>query len=412
MKSILTSQLFLYTIAIGLGLLSGIFANPLSFEVASFVSDLFMNLLKLISLPIIFLSIVSVASSMNNSGEITFIGKKVLKYTVITTVIAAALALTLFLSIDPVRGTIILDSVKQSATSQISEMSYWTYLLEIVPSNILEPFVKNNVIGVVFLAFIFGFGMLAVESEKRQILHSFFASLFAVFMKITSFIVRLIPIALWAFITLFVHDLNSGLELKTIGLYLLCVILSNILQAFVVLPLLLKFKQIKPLQLAKAMLPALTLAFFTKSSSATVPTAVRVAQDNAKIQPKVANFVFPLCTTINMNGCAAFILTTVLFVAQTQGVSFQPVDLILWVFIATLAAIGNAGVPMGCFFLSGALLASMNVPLTLMGVILPFYALIDAIETSINVWSDSCVAAIVDKEVTEENKAVSITQIV
>jgi Na+/H+-dicarboxylate symporter len=220
-------------------------------------------------------------------------------------------------------------------------------------------------------------------------------------MKITAFIVKLIPIALWAFIALFVREVQAGLDIKSIGFYLAAVISANLIQGLIVLPIFLKAKGISPLGLAKAMMPALTVAFFTKSSSATVPSAVRCAQERAGMDSKVASFAFPLCTSINMNGCAAFILITVLFVSMLNGITFSYFELFSWIFMATLAAVGNAGVPMGCFFLSGAFLAAMNVPLSLMGVILPFYALIDALETSINVWSDSCVSAVVNKESVE-----------
>lgn len=77
---------------------------------------------------------------------------------------------------------------------------------------------------------------------------------------------------------------------------------------------------------------------------------------------------------------------------------FSPAEMVLWIFIATIAALGNAGVPMGCYFLASAFLAAMNVPLNILGIILPFYSLIDMLETAINVWSDSCVATIVYKE--------------
>jgi Na+/H+-dicarboxylate symporter len=120
------------------------------------------------------------------------------------------------------------------------------------------------------------------------------------------------------------------------------------------------------------------------------------------MSPKVANFTLPLCTTINMNACAAFILTTVLFVSMSNGIIFSAAEMFLWIFIATLAAIGNAGVPMGCYFLASAFLAAMNVPLNILGVILPFYTMIDMLESAINVWSDSCVAAVVDKEVAQD----------
>ena len=146
------------------------------------------------------------------------------------------------------------------------------------------------------------------------------------------------------------------------------------------------------------MLPALSFAFFSKSSTAAMPTAIECAENSLQVKPEVARFSFPLCTSINMNACAAFILITVLFVSETYGVSFTLYEKISWIAIATVAAIGNAGVPMGCFFLASALLTTMNVPLTLMGVILPFYALIDMLESGINIWSDSCVTLIVDQK--------------
>lgn len=171
--------------------------------------------------------------------------------------------------------------------------------------------------------------------------------------------------------------------------YFALVISANLIQMFIVIPAFLMFKGFNPIKVAKGMLPALALAFFSKSSAATLPVTMRCAQQNLGEKPQVAQFVLPMCTTINMNGCAAFIFLTVVYLMQNAGLDIHPGVIVAWIFIATLAAIGNAGVPMGCFFLSASLLASMNVPILLMGVILPFYAVVDMIETSLNVWSDS-----------------------
>ena len=100
-----------------------------------------------------------------------------------------------------------------------------------------------------------------------------------------------------------------------------------------------------------------------------------------------------------MNGCASFILITVVYLMQNNGVAISIPTLLTWVVIATVAAIGNAGVPMGCYFLSASLLSSMNVPIQLLGIILPFYTVLDMVETSLNVWSDSCVATLVNKDI-------------
>lgn len=379
------------------GLLAGYLNLPAIDSAATAISEVFINLLKLVSLPIIFLSIVSTASGMDSVSEIKSIGKRVIKYTLLTTVIAAAVALVLFVLIDPVSSVIQNGAEASEAVTQTG--SYYSYLIKSIPSNIVQPFSENHVIGVLFIAMIFSLATLSLPQQNRAVLHSFFSSLYAAIMKITVWIVRLMPIAIWAFITLFFKDFREGLEVKSLALYLAVVLIANFVQAVIVLPIFLKIKGISPVKMFRGMMPALSVAFFTKSSSAALPMAMRCAQDNMKMSPKIANFTLPLCTTINMNACAAFILTTVLFVSMSNGMHFSGAEMFLWIFIATVAAVGNAGVPMGCYFLSSAFLAAMNVPLNILGIILPFYTMIDMIESAINVWSDSCVAAVVDKEV-------------
>jgi Na+/H+-dicarboxylate symporter len=395
-------------IATALGLLAGYVNLPAVDTAADAIAEIFINLLKLVSLPIIFLSIVSTASGMDSVSEIKSIGKRVIKYTLLTTMIAAALALCLFILFSPVSTTLASQSLDPV---QVQQGSYYSYLIKSIPSNVVQPFSENHVIGVLFIAVLLSLATLSLPKENRAVLHSFFSSLYAAIMKITGWIVLLMPIAIWAFITLFVRDFRQGLEIKSLALYLAVVLSANFIQALIVLPIFLKLKGVNPLKTAKAMMPALSVAFFTKSSSAALPMAIRCAQENAKMSPKVANFTLPLCTTINMNACAAFILTTVLFVSMSNGMVFSPGEMFLWIFIATIAAVGNAGVPMGCYFLASAFLAAMNVPLNILGVILPFYTMIDMVESAINVWSDSCVAAVVDKEVAQEEAAGNIVAI-
>jgi len=381
--------------AVALGLLLGYLNIPMVITIAEGVSEVFVNLLKMVSLPMIFLSIVSTASGMESVDELKLIGKRVLRYTLLTTVIAATMALGIFVIINPARGALGLESGVGEAGVEVSA-GYWRYFLDAIPSSMVQPFVTNNVIGVLFLAIVFSLAILALPKEKKSVLHTFFSSFYAAIMKITGFIVMLMPLGIGAFVTLFIHDVRNGLPMKTLALYLLCVITANIIQGVVVLPLFLRFKGLSPWRHFRGMWPALSIAFFAKSSSAALPMAMQCAEKNLNIDKKISRFSLPLCTTINMNACAAFILTTVLFVSMSHGVVFAPSEMILWIFIATIAAVGNAGVPMGCYFLSSALLAGMNIPLNILGVILPFYTLIDMLESAINVWSDACVTAAVD----------------
>lgn len=386
-------------IAVFLALLAGYLNIPFINNTAQALSSVFMNLLKLVSVPIIFLSIVSTVSGMENIHEFKNLGQRVVKYTLLTTFIAALVAFVGFIVINPVGERV---DVQELVTVPTVQKGYLDHLINAIPSNIVQPFSENHVIGILFLAILFSLATLALPQNQRTTLHALFSSSYALIMKVTTWIVAWIPLAVWSFITLFIKEMQEGLQVKSLALYLTCVVLANVVQAVVVLPIFVKIKGLSPFKLFKGMLPALSVAFFTKSSAATIPMAMRCAEERLGISKKMSSFSFPLCTTINMNGCAAFIFTTVLFVSMSNGMVFTPVEMLMWTVIATIAAVGNAGVPMGCYFLSSAFLAAMNVPLNILGVILPFYAIIDMLETVVNVWSDSCVVAVVDHEIVSE----------
>lgn len=382
-------------VALLLGVLTGMYPVPLLIATANAVALIFVNLLKLISLPLIFLAVVATLTQMQSMTELKSIGRRVLKYTLITTILAATIGLGLFLILDPVQTNLALANV---VPTFVPKATYWDYLMKSIPSNLITPFSEGNVIAVLILALLMSAAILPLPARQKNLLSDLFASLFAAMLSIAKLILKFIPIAIWAFIAQFIVEMDASKQLGHVAIYLLCVVLANVIQAVVVLPLLLKYKGISPIRTVKAMFPALNIAFWSKSSAATLPITLQCAKERLGISEKTAGFSLPICTTINMNGCAAFIIITVLFVSMSNGIHFSVAELIAWIFIATLAAVGNAGVPMGCYFLSLALLTSMDVPLDLMFVILPFYVFLDMLETAINVWSDACVTAIVDKE--------------
>ncbi len=378
-----------------LGLGSGFLQYPFLQTLAQTLSELFMNFLKLLAGPIVFLSIFSTLVSMKSLDEMKKVATKVVKYTILTTLAATFVALGLFLGLDPVAASC---EVAQNQVQTGLEHSYLSFLIQMVPSNLVGAFLDNNVIAIAFLGFVLGIAALKLPREEKEVLGQLFSVLFKLMLKVSQGILWFMPIAVWAFSTLLVKDLQKDASFYKIFNYLAVVLGANLIQGLVVLPFLLKMKKISPLHVFKGVSKALILAFFSKSSNATLPVALECAQNRLKLSPKVSQFSLPLCTVINMNGCAAFILTTVLFVAGSCGHVFTGIDYLMWVMLATVAAIGNAGVPMGCFFLSSAFLLALDVPLHLMGLILPFYALLDMVETALNVWSDLCVTTIVDKE--------------
>jgi Na+/H+-dicarboxylate symporter len=391
----LNHPVFFLLLALVAGILCGLYPIPAIVSLADTIAMIFVSLLKLISLPIIFFALVSTITQMASKSELRLYGGKVLKYTLLTTIIAATLGLGLFLWLNPVG---LAEEFPLGEVVPVPDGSYFEYLLRSIPSNIIAPFSEGNVIAVLLLALLMSFAIIHLPEGQKNYLNTLFSNLFSAILEIAKLIMKFIPIAIWAFILQFVISMKGGDQLASLAVYLACVLLANLIQAFFVLPAFLKAKGLSPLKTLKAMYPALNMAFWSKSSAATLPITMQCAKERLGISEKTAGFSLPLCTAINMNGCAAFIIITVLFVAMSNGMAFSSIELVAWIFIATLAAIGNAGVPMGCYFLSLALLTAMNVPLNLMFVILPFYAFLDMVETALNVWSDSCVTAAVDKD--------------
>lgn len=386
---------FAIPIAVTAGIVCGLLDISYLNIIAKTIADIFMRVLKLLSLPVISFALLSTLSGLGNWQTLQRIGLRIVRYTLFTTIVSASFAAALFAIFRPKLQNMaqVPDSTLNAASGSYTEQ----LLNSFIPSNIMQPFVEHNVIGVLMIAIFFGLGILSLPEKKRIAAHEFLDSIFSVVMNLIKSVVLVMPIAVFAFITQFVHDMQAGLDLSKLAIYLGIVVGANLIQAIIFLPLLLRAKGIPVVRSFKGMSEALSLAFFSKSSAATMPVAMTCAE-NLQANPQVVRFCFPLCTTINMNACAGFIYITVLFVASSHGVQFDVFEQIMWIFIATIAAIGNAGVPMGCFFLSSALLTTMGVPLTLMGVILPVYAVIDMIESAINIWSDSCVTLIVDKD--------------
>ena len=306
----------------------------------------------------------------------------------------------LFVLYAPANVALTGTASQPEALANIQGQSYFSYIESVIPDNIIAPFLSANVLSVLIIAAAVGIAIakLPADSKEQNLMITFFTALQSVLFTIVNWIIKILPIGIFGFFTVLAMQMATGVALGGLGVYLATVLTSNFVQMLVILPLILLIRGINPLRVAKGMLPALTVAFFSKSSAGTLPVTMSCAENNLNVRPSVSRFVLPICTTINMNGCAAFILITVVYLMQNAGVDISLGTLLIWIVIATIAAVGNAGVPMGCFFLSASLLASMNVPILLMGVILPFYAVIDAIETTLNVWSDSNVAVLVNHD--------------
>jgi Na+/H+-dicarboxylate symporter len=379
-----------------MGILCGFSGIDFLEQLGKYCSEVFIRIFKCISIPVVSLSVIVALAGYDSDKSMVKVWKKTLFYTITTTIAAASISAILYILISP--ANVAIASSENTNCTQIAA-DYSKYFLEIIPDNILRSFIDHKILSVLLISVIIGISIRAIkESDSRHSVVSFFKGFHSIFFTITRFIVKVLPIGLFGFVVVSISEFKNGTDLRGMGSYFLVIVLANLVQGLLVLPTWLAVKGINPIQTMKAMFPALSVAFFSKSSSAALPVTIETAETKLLIDPRISRFTLPLCTTINMNGCAAFIFTTVIYLMQNHGIEIEPSTILTWILIATIAAVGNAGVPMGCFFLSASLLSMMDIPMPLMGVILPFYGIVDMIETSLNVWSDSCVTAIVDKD--------------
>jgi Na+/H+-dicarboxylate symporter len=363
-----------------------------------FIATVFTRLFSFIAVPIIAVSLISTLANLskNSKGGTIFI--HTIFYTLLTTILAALLGAVLFTVIKPANVPAAISNSAADVVSKYESLSYLEHIQNIIPNNLLQPFVAGNVLSILLVAAAFGLGIASMkESKNKETLISVISGFQELLFILIHWLINILPLGIMAFTAQLVTQLEAGIILGGLATYFGVVISSNLIQMFIVLPLILLIKGLNPIKIARGMLPALAVALFSKSSAGTLPVTMASAEDNLHVDRRVSRFVLPICTTINMNGCAAFILITSVYLLQNAGIEIGLNTMLVWVFIATFAAIGNAGVPMGCYFLTLSLVSSMNIPVSLMGIILPVYAVIDMIETSLNVWSDSCVANIVNK---------------
>lgn len=361
-----------------------------------FIATVYTRLFQLLAVPTIVLAVITTFATFGSQGSGRIFGRT-LTYTLLTTFAAAAVGAILFVLVAP--GNLPLEAISNSAdyTASTPQTSYFDHLISIIPNNIVRPILEGNVLSLLLLAFAVGIGLSKLpESENKAVVVKGLSGLQELLFLLIRGLIWTLPLGIIAFSAQLSAQISAGVVADSIGKYVLVVIGGNVIQFFVVLPLFLLSRGMNPIHVLGRMMPAVLMALFTKSSAATLPVTMESAENRLGVRKNIARFVLPICTTINMNGCAAFILVTSLFVMQNGGTPITLPTILLWILISVVSAIGNAGVPMGCYFLTLSLMSGVGAPIAILGIILPIYTIIDMIETAENVWSDSCVAAIVN----------------
>ncbi len=394
-------QLALWLGALVIGAILGwLGIKPLN-DFFDFIATVFTRLFQFIAVPTIALAVITTLAALGGRKDTGRIFAHAVTYTLLTTICAATVGLALFLWIAP--GNLPADVIGagQSAVpvQKLGSLSYYDHFLTVIPNNLLQPFVAGNVLSVMLVAAAFGLGLAFMpKTENREQLLKVIHGMQELLFTLIRALLFVLPVGIVAFAAQLSAQIEAGVIVGALGKYTAVVLGGNLIQFFIILPLLLVIRGLNPIYVFRKMAPALAVALFTKSSAGTLPVTLASAEQNLKVNPRVSRFVLPICTTINMNGCAAFILVTSLFVMQNAGYELSMGTMVTWLFIAVIAAIGNAGVPMGCYFLTLSLMSGIGAPIGLMGVILPIYTIIDMIETAENVWSDASVCAMTNHD--------------
>ena len=390
--------------ALVVGAILGILGIDWLDEAMNFVATIYTRLFQLLAVPTIVLAVITTFATFGSKGSGKIFGRT-LSYTLLTTFAAAAVGAVLYVIIAP--GNLPLETINDaSQASAINpQTSYVDHLISIIPNNIIKPFLEGNVLSLLMLAFAIGIGLSKLpESDNKVVITKGLLGLQDLLFLLIRWLIWTLPLGIVAFSAQLSAQVNAGVVADSIGKYVLVVLGGNVIQFFVVLPLFLLIRGLNPVRILSKMMPAVLMALFTKSSAATLPVTMDTAENRLGIKKNIARFVLPICTTINMNGCAAFILVTSLFVIQQGGETITFDTIALWTLISVISAVGNAGVPMGCYFLTLSLMSGIGAPVAVLGIILPIYTIIDMVETAENVWSDSCVAAAVDHDISGQNE--------
>ncbi|MEO8398978.1 MAG: dicarboxylate/amino acid:cation symporter, partial [Ignavibacteriaceae bacterium] len=365
------------------------------------MGDLFLRALKMIIVPLILTSIISGVANIGDAQNLGKLGLKTLLYYLTTSLFAILIGLTLVNIINPGAGADI------GLTKNVGELGisngFGNILLRMIPTNIFDALGSSDMLAIIFFSILFGFFMTKIDSKYSEPLNNFFNSIFEVMMKITSFIIKFTPLGILGIVAGVVAeqagDKTALLEIvKRLGMYMSVVLLGLLFHAFVTLPLILKFfGKVNPWKHFQAMTTPLLTAFSTSSSSATLPLTLEAVEHNSGVSNKITSFVLPLGATVNMDGTALYECVAAMFIAQAYGIELSFLQQMIVVFTALLASIGAAGIPMAGLVMISVILSAVGLPLEGVGLILAVDRILDMCRTTVNVWSDSCGAAIIAK---------------
>jgi Na+/H+-dicarboxylate symporter len=403
-----------------LGLVWGLFSslvgwNQFTVDYIGPFGTVFVNLLKLIAVPLVLASLVVGVSSLNDMSKLSRMGGKTIGIYLITTVLAITIGLTVVNVMQPgktlpeeTRAT-LMESYSENlegrdqAAQDLVDRSPLQFFVDIVPVNVVGATSDNsNMLQVVFIAIILGIGIISIPLQKGEVLINFFDSLNDVIIKIVDLIMKTAPYGVFALMAAVIVDLagddltQAFVLLRALAWYCLAVLIGLFLHVTIVYFSLFKvFSKMKLSSFLKAIRPAILLGFSTSSSAATLPVTMERVEKNLGVDEEVSSFVLPVGATINMDGTSLYQAVAAVFIAQALGLDLTILQQLTIVLTATLASIGAAGVPGAGIIMLVIVLQAVQVPVEGIGLILGVDRILDMARTAVNITGDAAVSVAV-----------------
>jgi len=370
------------------------------------MGDLFLRLLQMLVVPLIISSLVTGVTSMGDLRTLGSIGGRAIAFYLTTSFLAIVTGIVVVNLIRPGDGAelALLEEGAASGALLAEEprsigIVLWEQLESLIPKNPLAAATEGDMLPVIFFSLLIGVFIGLAEhregSKDASVVRRFFSGLFDVMMQMTLFVVKFAPIGVFGF-TLYAAAGKGPAAFQVLGWYVLTVFIALLIHATVTLPMILKLGTGRsPIAYARKLTTALVTAFSTASSNGTLPLTMQEVE-GAGVKPEVTSFVLPLGATINMDGTALYEAVAVLFIAQVYGIDLTIAQQGLIAVTALLASIGAAGIPHAGMVMMVVVLNAVGLPTSAVALILAVDRILDMLRTTVNVWSDSVAAAVVD----------------
>ncbi len=360
------------------------------------IGQVFLAMLFMTVIPLVFSSLSLGVAQLGMEKDLGRIGAKTMAFFLITMTLAVLIGLALVNTVKP--GEALSDDVRISLmerfggeatkkTGTPTTFGIQTFI-NIVPRNPLKAFVEMDMLAVICFSLIIGIAINKLSAEKATIMKTFLESLNDLMIVVIGWAMKLAPFGVFALIFSITARFGYGL-LQTLGWYVVVVILGLFIQMFIVMPILLvTLARYSPWKFFTKVRPVMITAFSTSSSNATLPTSIKISEEELGIPPSIAGFVLPLGATMNMNGTALFEGVTVVFLAQVFGIDLSFGSQAIVIILSVLTAVGAAGVPGGSLPLLALVLNTVHVPSEGIALILGVDRILDMCRTTLNTTAD------------------------